>query len=118
VTNVTLSCRRDGSPIEEPPVTALTPDCDPDLSNCGSPTSPPGGGVRSTVVLLVLVTVAVLVVTGDAVPGAVTSLAGGVGALTALVLARRAVRLARWAGAALVAHGPWAGTVHRSRPVG
>jgi hypothetical protein len=118
VTNVTLSCRRDGSPIEEPPVTALTPDCDPDLSNCGSPTSPPGGGVRSTVVLLVLVTVAVLVVTGDAVPGAVTFLAGGVGALTALVLARRGVRLARRAGAALAAHGPWAGTVRRSRPVG
>ena len=99
-------------------MTALTPDCDPDLSNCGSPTSPPGGGVRSTVVLLALVTVAALAVTGGAVPGAVAFLAGGVGALSALVLARRAVRLAGRAGAALAAHGPWAGAVHRSRPVG
>ena len=99
-------------------MTALTPDCDPDLSNCGSPTSPPGGGVRSTVVLLALVTVAALAVPAEAVPGAVASLAGGVGALSALVLARRAVRLAGRAGAALAAHGPWAGTVHESRPVG
>jgi len=118
VTNVTRRCRRDGSPIEEAPVTALTPDCDPDLSNCGSPTSPSGGGVRSTVVLLALVTVAALAVTGAAVPGAVAFLAGGVGALSALALARRAVRLAGRAGAALAAHGPWAGAVHRSRPVG
>jgi hypothetical protein len=99
-------------------VTALTPDCDPDLSNCGSSTSPPGGGVRSTVVLLALVAVAVLAVTGEAVPGAVAFLAGGVGALSALVLARRAVRLTARAGAALAALGPWAGAVHRSRPVG
>jgi hypothetical protein len=99
-------------------VTALTPDCDPDLSNCGSPTSPPGGGVRSTVVLLALVTVAALAVTGEAVPGVPAFLAGGVGLLAALVLARRAVRLAGRAGAAVAAHGPWARTVHRSRPVG
>jgi hypothetical protein len=118
VTDVTPRCRRDASLIEEAPVTALTPDCDPDLSNCGSPTSPPGGGVWSTVVLLALVGVAVLAVTGEAVPGALTSLAGGVGLLSALVLARRAVRLAGRAGAAVTAHRPWAGTVHRSRPVG
>jgi len=98
-------------------VTALTPDCDPDLSSCGSPTSP-GGGVRSTVVLLALVTIGVLAVTGEAVPGAVAVLAGGVGVLSALVLARRVVRLAGRAGAAVLAHGPWAGAVHRSRPVG
>jgi hypothetical protein len=99
-------------------VTALTPDCDPDRSNCGSPTSPPGGGVRSTVVLLALVTIAVLAVAGEAVPGAVAFLAGGVGLISALVLVRRAVRLAGRAGAAVVAHGPWAGAAHRSRPVG
>jgi hypothetical protein len=104
--------------MEEAPVGALTPDCDPDLSNCGSPTSPPGGGVRSTVVLLALVTVAVLAVTGEAVPGAVVFLAGGVGLVSALVLGGRAVRLARRAGAAVAAHAPWAGAVHRSRPVG
>jgi hypothetical protein len=104
--------------MEEAPVGALTPDCDPDLSSCGSPTSPPGGGVRSTVVLLALVTVAVLAVTGEAVPGAVVFLAGGVGLVSALVLGGRAVRLARRAGAAVAAHAPWAGAVHRSRPVG
>ena len=96
---------------------ALTPDCDPDLSNCGSPTSPPGGGVRSTVVLLALVTVAALVVTGEAVPGVVAFLAGGVGLVPALVLGGRAVRLARRATSAAVALAPWA-AVHRSRPVG
>jgi hypothetical protein len=104
--------------MEEAPVGALTPDCDPDLSNCGSPTSPPGGGVRSTVVLLALVTVAVLAVTAEAVPGAVAFLAGGVGLVSALVLGGRTVRLARRAGAAVAAHAPWAGAVHRSRPVG
>jgi hypothetical protein len=118
VTHVTPVSLRGGSPIEEALVTALTPDCDPDLSNCGSPTSPPGGGVRSTVVLLALVTIAVLAVTGEAVPGAVAVLAGGVGLVSALVLAGRAVRLAGRAGAAVAAHGPWAGAAHRSRPVG
>ena len=104
--------------IEEVPVTALTPDCDPDLSNCGSPSGRPGGGVRSTLVLLALVTLAVLAVTGDAVPGAVAFLAGGVGLVSALVLGARVVRLARRAGAAVAAHGPWAGVLHRSRPAG
>ena len=99
-------------------MSALTPDCDPDLSTCGSPTGSNGGGVRSTVVLLALVSAAVLAVTGDAVPGVVAFLAGGVGLVSALVLAGRTVRLARRAGAAVAAHGPWAGAVHRSRPVG
>ena len=98
-------------------MSALTPDCDPDLSNCGSPTGSPGGGVRSTVVLLALVTVGLLAVTGEAVPGAVAFLAGGVGLVSALVLGRRAVRLVQRAGAAVATHGPWA-AVHRSRPVG
>jgi hypothetical protein len=118
VIHATPPSRRDGSLTEEAPVTALTPDCDPDLSNCGSPTSHPRGGVRSTVVLLALVTIAVLAVTGEAVPGAAALLAGGVGVLSALVLARRAVRVAGRIGAAVAAHGPWAGAVHRSRPAG
>ena len=74
--------------------------------------------MRSTVVLLALVTIAVLAVTGEAVPGAVAVLAGGVGLVSALVLARRAVRLAGRAGAAVAAHGPRAGAARRSRPVG
>ena len=92
-------------------MSALTPDCDPDLSTCGSPTGSPGGGVRSTVVLLALVTRAVFAVTG----GAVAFLAGGVGLVSALVLGRRAVRFVQ---RGVAAHGPWAGAVHRSRPVG
>ena len=115
VTDVTSSSWRGGSPMEEAPVGALTPDCDPDLSTCGSPTGSPGGGVRSTVVLLALVTMAVFAVTGEAVPGAVAFLAGGVGLVSALVLGRRAVRFVR---RGVAAHGPWAGPVHPSRPVG
>jgi hypothetical protein len=49
-------------------VTALTPDCDPDLSNCGSPSGRPGGGVRSTLVLFALVTLAVLALRSSAKP--------------------------------------------------
>ncbi|MBM7808572.1 hypothetical protein JOD57_004409 [Geodermatophilus bullaregiensis] len=97
-------------------MSALTPDCDPDLSTCGSPVgSTPGGSVRSTVVLLALVTVAVLAVTGDAVPGAVAFLAGGVGLVSALVLGGRGVRLTR---RAVNAAASWAPEVRRSRPAG
>ena len=98
-------------------MSALTPDCDPDLSHCGSPGGSTGGGVSSTVILLALVTLAALAVTGEAVPGVVAFLAGGVGLVSALVLGGRAVRLARRASSAAVALAPWA-AVHRSRPVG
>ncbi|PRY49663.1 hypothetical protein LY71_105107 [Geodermatophilus tzadiensis] len=95
-------------------MSALTPDCDPDLSHCGKP--PSGGGLRSTLVLVALVTVAVLAVTGDAVPGAVAFLAGGVGAVAALVLGARGVRLGQRAVAAV--HLPGLVGAHRSRPAG
>jgi hypothetical protein len=102
--------------MEETPMSALTPDCDPDLSTCGSPVgSTPGGGMRSTVVLLALVTAAVLAVTGDAVPGVAALLAGGVGLVSALVLGGRGVRLARRAATAALA---WSPQVRRSRTVG
>ncbi|SNS84982.1 hypothetical protein SAMN04488107_4026 [Geodermatophilus saharensis] len=81
-------------------MSALTPDCDPDLSHCGKPAHR-SGGVRSTLVLLALVTVAALAVTGDAVPGTVAVLAGGVGLVAALVLGARVVRLAQRAAAAV-----------------
>ena len=94
---------------------ALTPDCDPDLSNCGSPTGPPS--VRSTLILIALVAVAVFAVTGAAVPGVVAFVAGGVGVVSGLVLCSRGVRLARWVGATVAAHAPLT-ALHRSRPVG
>ncbi|MCF6509391.1 hypothetical protein E9549_18570 [Blastococcus sp. MG754426] len=90
-------------------MSALTPDCDPDLSNCGSPVT--GGGVRSTVVLIAVLAVSLTAVSGGA-SGLVTFTAGGAAVVSALVLGRRAVRLAQRATAGLVAHTPW-----RSRPV-
>ena len=89
-------------------MSALTPDCDPDLSNCGSPVS--GGGVRSTVVLIAVLAVSLAAV-GDA-SGVMAFAAGGAAVVSALVLGRRAVRLARRATTGLVAHTPW-----RTRPV-
>lgn len=91
-------------------MSALTPDCDPDLSNCGSPVS--GGGLRSTVVLIAVLAVSLTAVGGGA-SGLVTVTAGGAALVSALVLGRRAVRLAQRATTGLAAHTPW-----RSRPVG
>lgn len=91
-------------------MSALTPDCDPDLSHCGQPVRR-SGGVRSTLVLVGLVTLAVLAVTGGSVPGAVAVVAAGAGSLAALVLASRALRLGRRAVAAVHLAAP-----HRSRP--
>ncbi len=91
-------------------MSALTPDCDPDLSHGGRPV-PRSGGVRSTLVLVALVTLAVLAVTGDTVPGAVAFLAAAVGLVAALVLGGRAVRLGRRAVTAVPLPA-----LHRSRP--
>ncbi len=94
-------------------MSALTPDCDPDLSNCGSPAS--GPRIRSTVVLAAFVAVAVLAVTGEvAVPGAVSFLAGGVGLVAALVLGARTVRLGQRAVAAVHLPAAQMTTPHRS----
>jgi hypothetical protein len=67
--------------------------------------------VRSTLVLVALVTLAVLAVTGDTVPGAVAFLAAAVGLVAALVLGGRAVRLGRRAVTAVPLPA-----LHRSRP--
>ncbi|MGY1815342.1 hypothetical protein [Blastococcus sp. SYSU D00820] len=105
-------------------MSALTFNCDPDMSTCGSPIgcgpeeaggSGSGPGLRSTAVLLALVAVAVAAVTGSALPGFVTFAAGAVGAVSALVLCGRGVRLARRAAAAVPQLSL---AVRRSRPVG
>ncbi|MGY1693855.1 hypothetical protein ACI780_03000 [Geodermatophilus sp. SYSU D00814] len=93
-------------------MSALTPDCDPDLSHCGKPDRR-SGGVRSTLVLLALVTVAALAITGDAVPGIVAVPAGGVGLVAALVLGSRVVRFTQRAAATV--HPP---ALSRSRATG
>jgi len=96
---------------------ALTPDCDPDLSSCGSPPRR-APGVRSTLVVLAVLVAAVLVVMGEAVPGLVAFLAGGTALVAALVLGRRFLRLARRVLPPAVAHARWALAGHRSRSVG
>ncbi|MGY1591357.1 hypothetical protein ACI789_19150 [Geodermatophilus sp. SYSU D00965] len=106
-------------------MSGLTPDCDPDLSNCGSPVgtgSFPGdrGGSRgrSTAVLLALLVAGALVATAETVPGVLSVLAGGVALLSALALGRRAVRLTRRAAPAVAASARWAAAGRRSRPAG
>ncbi|WP_346618976.1 hypothetical protein [Blastococcus montanus] len=101
-------------------MSALTPDCDPDLSNCGSPVDGPytggGPGVRSTVILLAVLAASVSLATGGTAPGAVVVLSGGVALVSGLVLTARCIRLAQRLGAAAAAHAPAA--MRRSRPVG
>ncbi|WNV73920.1 hypothetical protein [Geodermatophilus sp. DSM 44513] len=96
-------------------MTALTPDCDPDLSRPRSVARPPGRRVRSTAVLLALVALAVLAAGSDSVPTAAVVLTGGVGLASALVLTVRVARFTRRAGAVLA---PWTAAVRRSRPAG
>jgi hypothetical protein len=74
-------------------MTALTPDCDPDLSTCGSAAGRTGGGVTSTVVLLTVLAGSLLLVRDGGGPGAVSVLAGGAALMSALVLVRRVVRV-------------------------
>jgi len=78
-------------------MTALTPGCDPDMSVTGAPfgaAADAGPRVRSGLVLVAIVVLAALLATADAVPGLVAGPAVVVGALCALVLVRRGIRLA------------------------
>jgi hypothetical protein len=98
-------------------MTTLTPGCDPDMSITGAPYGATSGGprVRSAVILLAVVVGAALLATTDSVPGALAVPAAVAGMLCAVVLVRRAVRLAHRAGAAAAV--TVARAVHRSRPV-
>jgi hypothetical protein len=96
-------------------MSALTPDCDPDLSGCGS-AADRGPGIRSTVVLLAVLAVSVLAATGDSVPVVLSVAAGGIALLSAWVLVRRVARLARRAAPAVAARGASVAAVRRSRP--
>ena len=102
-------------------MSALTPDCDPDMSHCGQPwqgTSRPGSGIVSAAVLVGIVAVALLVVTKDVVSDAFDFVAVPVGVLAAVALTRRVVRLAARGVSAVAAHVPAAVSVRRSQPVG
>jgi hypothetical protein len=91
--------------------------CDPDMSTTGAPfgTAPQRPRVRSTIVLLVLVAGSVALATADPVPGGLAVPAAVVGAVCALVLGSRAVRVAHSAGTAAAA--ALGRALHRSRPV-
>ncbi|HYH25596.1 MAG TPA: hypothetical protein VD834_09645 [Blastococcus sp.] len=101
-------------------MSALTPDCDPDMSHCGQPwkgKGSRGSGIVSAVVLLALLGVSLAVVTKDVVVDAFDFVALPVGLLAAAVLARRAARLAVRGASAVAAHVPTV-TVRQSQPVG
>lgn len=99
-------------------MTALTPGCDPDMSVTGAPFGAvPGGGprLRSGLVLLALAGVAVLVAVTDPVPGLIAVPVLVVGALSALALLARGVRLGQRAGSAVASSVGRA--LHRPRPL-
>ncbi|WP_167759036.1 hypothetical protein [Blastococcus sp. TF02A-35] len=101
-------------------MSALTPDCDPDMAHCGEPwkgKGSRGSGILSTVVLLALLGVSLAVVTKDVVADAFDFAAVPVGVLAAAVLARRAARLTARGASALAARTPSV-AVRRSQPVG
>ncbi|MGY1722944.1 hypothetical protein [Blastococcus sp. SYSU DS0533] len=100
-------------------MSALTPDCDPDMAHCGQPwqgKGARGSGIVSAVVLLALLGLSLAVVTKDVVADAFDFVAVPVGLFAAAALTRRAARLAVRGASAAAAHVP-AVTVRRSQPV-
>jgi mannose/fructose/N-acetylgalactosamine-specific phosphotransferase system component IIC len=101
-------------------MSALTPDCDPDMSHCGQPwkgKSTPGASILSAAVLLTLLGVSLAVVATRAVSDAFDFVALPIAVLTAVVLVRRAVRLIARGASAVAARVPTTVAVHRSQPV-
>ncbi|MGY1916533.1 hypothetical protein [Blastococcus sp. SYSU DS0973] len=99
-------------------MSALTPDCDPDMAHCGQPwqgKGRPGSGILSATVLVALLGVSLLVVTKDLVSDAFDFVAVPVGVLAAAALTRRGVRLAVRGASAVAARMP-AVSVRRSQP--
>jgi hypothetical protein len=102
-------------------MSALTPDCDPDMAHCGQPwqgKSRPGSGLLAAALLVAILGVSLLVVTKDVVSDAFDFVAVPVGLLAAVTLVRRAARLVARGASAAAAHVPTAITVRRSQPVG
>ena len=102
-------------------MSALTPDCDPDMAHCGQPwkgKSRPGAAVLSAVLLGAVLAVSLLVVTRDVVTDAFDFVAVPIGLLAAVALIRRAVRLTTRGASVVAAHLPTVVAVRRSQPVG
>src|SRR3712207_2199332 len=106
---------------EEAAMSALTPDCDPDMTHCGQPwqgKSGPGATVLSVAVLLTILGVSLAVVATRAVSDAFDFAAVPVALFAAISLVRRLARSAAPGVKALVARVPATVPVRRSQPVG
>jgi hypothetical protein len=102
-------------------MSALTPDCDPDMSHCGQPwkgKSGPGASVLSVAVLLTILGVSLAVVATRAVSDAFDFAALPVALFAAVALVRRVARSAAGAAKAVAAHVPTTVMVRRSQPAG
>ncbi|MGY1739377.1 MULTISPECIES: hypothetical protein [unclassified Blastococcus] len=102
-------------------MSALTPDCDPDMSHCGQPwqgRSRPGSGLLSAALLVAVLGLSLLVVTKDVVSDAFDLVAVPVGLLAAVALLRRVARLVGRGASAVAARMPTSVAVRRSQPVG
>jgi hypothetical protein len=106
---------------EEAAMSALTPDCDPDMNHCGQPwrgKSGPGATVVSVAVLLTLLGVSLAVVAGRAVSDAFDFVAVPVALFAGISLVRRVAHSAAPGVKALVSRIPTTVPVRRSQPVG
>ena len=102
-------------------MSALTPDCDPDMSHCGQPwqgKSGPGASILSVAVLLTILGVSLAVVATRAVSDAFDFAAVPIALLAAVSLVRRVTRSAAPAVKALASRVPTTVPVRRSQPVG
>ncbi len=102
-------------------MSALTPDCDPDMTHCGEPwqgKSGPGASVLSVAVLLTILGVSLVVVATRAVSDAFDFVAIPIAALAAVSLVRRVARSVAPAAKAAATRLPRTVTVRRSQPVG
>jgi hypothetical protein len=102
-------------------MSALTPDCDPDMSHCGQPwqgKGGPGATVLSVAVLLTILSVSLAVVATRAVSDAFDFAAIPIALLAAVSLIRRIGRSLAPGARALAARVPTTVAVRRSQPVG
>ena len=102
-------------------MSALTPDCDPDMSHCGQPwqgKSKPGAGILSAALLLAILGLSLVVVTKHVVSDAFDFVAVPVALFAAVTLVRRLARSAAPGVKALASRVPTTVTVRHSQPVG
>ena len=103
-------------------MSALTPDCDPDMAHCGQPwkgkSTTPGAGVVSAVVLLAIVSLSLISVTTHVVSDRFDYVAVPIALFAGVALVRRVGRLIALGVSAVAAHQPTTLVVRRSQPVG